>query len=48
MQLLRARTMLDANRRDDARKLLGQIDAHYGGLAAPRSVKLMQRIEAYH
>lgn len=29
---------------EQARKLLEQIDARYGGLAAPRSIELMQRI----
>ncbi|MGH8233260.1 MAG: hypothetical protein ACREPU_03555 [Rhodanobacteraceae bacterium] len=46
-QLRRAQAMLDANRIDDARKLLGQINAHYGGLAAARSVALMRLIDRH-
>lgn len=47
-QFLQAQTMIDQNRPDDARDLLERIDAHYGGLAAPRSVELMKKIEAPH
>lgn len=45
-QLQQAQTMIDQGRRDDARHLLEQIDARYAGLAAPRSIELMQRIDS--
>jgi hypothetical protein len=39
-----ANELLAAGNVDGARKLLNKIDAHYGGLAAPRSVDLAARI----
>ncbi|GEM_PF-236725 len=47
-QLQDARSLLDQNKPDEARKLLQQIDTQYGGLAAPQSVELMQKIDAAH
>jgi predicted esterase len=47
-RLRQARSLVDRNRADDARKLLEEIDAQYGALAAPESVELMQKIEAAH
>ncbi len=38
--------LLDAGRREEAARALDAIDAHYGGLAAPRSLRLLHAIEA--
>jgi hypothetical protein len=38
--------LLADGKRDDARTLLDKIDAHYGGLAAPRSTELAKTIDA--
>ena len=46
-QLRQAHTMLNTNRSDEARKLLRQINANYGGLAVPRSVELMRQIDEH-
>lgn len=43
-QLQKAQSLSDAGDIDGAKRLLEQIDERYGGLAAPRSVSLMQRI----
>lgn len=45
VQLRKVRLLLEAGKTDDARKLLDHIDVHYGGLAAPRSTELAQRLE---
>jgi pimeloyl-ACP methyl ester carboxylesterase len=47
-ELQQAQKLVEQHKPDDARKLLEQIDARYGGLAAPQSVELMQRIQAAH
>ncbi|MBS0432708.1 MAG: alpha/beta hydrolase [Proteobacteria bacterium] len=47
-QLQQAQALIEAHEIDAARKLLEQIDAKYGGLAAPRSVELMERIGPNH
>jgi pimeloyl-ACP methyl ester carboxylesterase len=39
-KLANVQSLIDSGKRDDARTLLSDIDAHYGGLAAPRSVQL--------
>ena len=44
-QLQQVTTLLANGRRDDARTLLDKIDAHYGGLAAPRSIELAEKID---
>lgn len=44
--LARARSLADAGRRDDARKLLEQVDASYGGLAGQRAVELMELLDS--
>jgi hypothetical protein len=38
--------LISAGRRDEARQALIEVDATYGGLAAPRSVELMQSLGA--
>ena len=43
-QLDQAEKLTGQGKADAARKLLEQIDEHYGGLAAPRTVMLMQRV----
>jgi predicted esterase len=43
-QLDQAEKLTGQGKPDAARKLLEQIDEHYGGLAAPRTVMLMQRV----
>lgn len=43
-QLAEAESLLAQNKRDDARQKLIDIDAHFGGLAAPRSVALFNRL----
>jgi len=43
-QLNDAETLLSAGKRDEARRKLLEIDAHFGGLAAPRSVELFNRL----
>ena len=45
-QLQEVQALIDRRKADDARKLLEKIDAQYGGLAAPQSVDLMQRVES--
>jgi len=45
-QLRQVEDLLASGRRDDARTLLEKTDAHYGGLAAPRSIELIQKIDA--
>ncbi|HET6555029.1 MAG TPA: PHB depolymerase family esterase [Dyella sp.] len=45
-QLDDADALLAHGDRERARRRLEQIDAHLGGLAAPRSVELMQRLDA--
>ncbi len=45
-QLQHAQSLLSVGKADDARKLLKHIDAHYGGLAAPRSIELMEKLAA--
>jgi pimeloyl-ACP methyl ester carboxylesterase len=45
-QLKQVKDLLAAGKRDDARTLLDNIDAHYGGLAAPRSTGLAKTIDA--
>jgi predicted esterase len=43
-QLQQAQDLSTQGKTDDARRLLEKIDAHYGGLAAPRSVALAEKI----
>src|SRR5690348_983382 len=43
-QLDQVKELVGQGKPDAARKLLEQIDEHYGGLAAPRTVMLMQRV----
>ena len=43
-QLAEAESLLAQDKRDDARRKLIDIDAHFGGLAAPRSVVLFNRL----
>ena len=43
-QLKDAETLLSAGEREEARQKLLDIDAHFGGLAAPRSVGLFNRL----
>jgi len=45
-QLQRVQALINAGQREDARKLLEQVDASYGGLAGPQSVALMERLDA--
>ena len=45
-QLKHVEDLLANGKRDDARALLEKIDAHYGGLAAPRSTELAKTIDA--
>lgn len=45
-QLRRVQALLDGGDAASARALLERIDAHYGGLAAPRSVVLLQALDA--
>jgi dienelactone hydrolase len=47
-QLQQVERLLTDGKLDDARKHLEKVDAHYGGLAAPRSVELAARIETPH
>jgi dienelactone hydrolase len=42
-QLQQVESFIAGGRRDEAHKLLHQIDTHFGGLAAPRSVELAQK-----
>ncbi|MFZ0872024.1 MAG: hypothetical protein WAM90_15035, partial [Rhodanobacter sp.] len=44
--LKQVKDLLADGKRDDARTLLDKIDAHYGGLAAPRSTELAKTIDA--
>jgi hypothetical protein len=41
-KLSQAQSLISAGRREDAGKLLLEIDERYGGLAAPRILKLAQ------
>jgi hypothetical protein len=45
-QLQQAQALIDAARPAAARKLLEQIDAHYGGLAGQQAAVLMERLDA--
>jgi pimeloyl-ACP methyl ester carboxylesterase len=45
-ELLHVRTLIGADKVDEARDMLEKIDAQYGGLAAPPTVDLMQQIGA--
>jgi Esterase PHB depolymerase len=47
-QLRQAEDLLVAGKRDESRTLLEKINARYGGLAAPRSVELAEKIDALH
>lgn len=47
-QLQHAESLLASGKLDDAHTFLDRIDAHYGGLAAPRSVDLAGKIDARH
>jgi hypothetical protein len=44
-QLQRVDALLANGKRENARRLLEKIDTRYGGLAAPRSIDLMKKIE---
>jgi dienelactone hydrolase len=44
-QLQQVEGLLTNGKHDDARKQLEKVDARYGGVAAPRSVELAERIE---
>jgi predicted esterase len=44
-QLQQAESLIAGGKRDDAKKLLIDIDARFGGLAAPRSVDLAARLD---
>lgn len=44
--LARARSLADAGRSEDARKLLEQVDASYGGLAGRQAVELMELLDS--
>ena len=44
-QLQQAEELSTRGKIDDARSLLEKIDAHYGGLAAPRSTALVEKIQ---
>lgn len=44
-QLQQVQALMDASRPGQARKLLEQIDAHYGGLAGQQVVTLMERLD---
>lgn len=46
VQLQRAQSLIDAGKINDSKKLLEEIDALYGGLAVPRSIRLMRKIDA--
>ena len=45
-QLAEAKASIERGKAADARRLLEKIDARYGGLAAPESLELAQRIDA--
>ncbi|WP_217317962.1 hypothetical protein [Rhodanobacter sp. C03] len=47
-QLQQAQDLLANDKSDAARTLLDKIDARYGGLAAPRSIDLAEKIDAPH
>lgn len=47
-QLQRAQALVGADDAGEARKLLEQVDAHYGGLAGRQAVALMQRLDGAH
>jgi hypothetical protein len=47
-QLKHVEGLLAAGEHDAAQALLEKIDAHYGGLAAPRSVELARKIDSTH
>jgi hypothetical protein len=38
--------LIDDGRKEPARAALNALDVHYGGLAAPRSIELSERIDA--
>jgi predicted esterase len=44
-QLAAVQSLLDKGQRAEARRLLLRIDAHFGGLAAPRSLELLSRLK---
>jgi predicted esterase len=44
-QLRQVADLLASGKREEARRLLHDIDAHYGGLAAPHSIELHRKIE---
>lgn len=44
-ELQQVETLLAAGKADDARALLNKIDLHYGGLAAPRSTELAEKLD---
>lgn len=44
-KLKQAESLIDAGERDSARELLDEIDARFGGLAAPRSVELAAKLK---
>ena len=43
-KLADARSMIAAGKNDDAKKLVDDIDAQYGGLAAPQTVDLAKEL----
>jgi predicted esterase len=45
--LRQVRSLIDADRFEDARRALAAVDARYGGFAAPRSVELQRTIDAH-
>jgi hypothetical protein len=47
-QLQQAESLLASGKPDAAHTLLNKIDARYGGLAAPRSLDLAQKIDTHH
>jgi pimeloyl-ACP methyl ester carboxylesterase len=47
-ELAHAAALVDGGDRTAAARLLGNIDARFGGLAAPRSVELMDQLDAQH
>ena len=44
-ELQQVKDLLASGKREEARRLLSNIDAHYGGLAAPASIELARKIE---
>ena len=47
-QLRQVRAQMGAGNREEARKLLEQVDTTYGGLAGPQVVTLMERLDQGH